>query len=77
MSDSLTSLFTKEQLWAIHSRHSFQKSHMSELLSLLFEKSDVSDSLEKFVFSYIFDSFPLFYAQERIAHGALCSFTHF
>ena len=53
MSDSLTSLFTKEELWAIHSRHSFQKSHMSELLSLLFEKSDVSDSLEKCIFLFV------------------------
>ena len=36
-----------------------------------------SDLLENSYFSYVFDFFPLFYAQERITPVTLCSFTLF
>ena len=38
MSNLLTSLFTKEWLWPVHSRRSLQKSNVSELLMSLFKK---------------------------------------
>ena len=74
MSDLLTSLFTKEQPWANLSRHSLQKSSVSESLLSLFKKeqcewfdSDSSKSLaknkwfaRKFVFFICFDNFSPF-----------------
>ena len=43
---------------------------MSEWLSSYFKKSEISETYEEFIFSYVFDSFSLlfpFNAQEQIA----------
>ena len=51
MSDLLTSLFTKEQLWAIHSGCSLQKGGGNDSLFFtsesLFRSQKTSESLEK------------------------------
>ena len=86
MSDSQTLVFTKEHLWAIHSRRSLQKSDLGKLLSLLFKKEqwkwfahDSSKSLsknawfaQKIYFSYVFDSLPPFFCSRH--SSLICSF---
>ena len=75
MSDLVKSIFTKEQLWANHSRRSLQKSYMSEkramwVICLRFEwnahKKQVI-RLKNYIFCMFFNSFPPFYAQGPIA----------
>ena len=79
MSDSLRSFMTNERPWANLSRHSVQKSDMSDSLVICwanpFQKRAIRS--KKFLFFIcfwkIFTAFPLFYAQVWIAPVALCS----
>ena len=83
---SLSSIFKKEQLWAILSyrflikrertwANGFQKSDISDSLVIRAKRSQKTiNSLEKMYFLFDFDSFPpLFKPKERIAPVALCS----
>ena len=57
------------------SRHSLKKSNVSNLLLIQANwLQKMRDLHKKFIFLYVFDWFSPFYAQEGIAHDALCSF---
>ena len=79
VSDSLRSFMTNERPWANLSRHSAQKSDMSDSLVICWANPFQNERFARknSYFSYVFEIFlllfPFFYAQVWIAPVALCS----